>query len=78
MKPELQKYYDDQFSMFASDGWQDLMNHIADMIEATDSISGIKDNDDLHFKKGELSILGWLKGWEESVTVAYENLKNES
>ena len=33
MNPELQKYYEDRFSMMGSDGWKDLVEDIDSMIK---------------------------------------------
>ena len=42
MTPELQKYYEERFSMMATTGWSDLMEDIDNMIAALNNISGIK------------------------------------
>ena len=65
MTPELQKYYEDRFSMMAMDGWKDLMEDIDNMMESLNNISTIPDEKSLQFKKGELSILVWLKTLRE-------------
>ena len=54
MTPELQKYYEDRFSMMAMDGWKDLMEDIDNMMESLNNISTIPDEKSLQFKKGEL------------------------
>ncbi|MFZ9611592.1 MAG: hypothetical protein ACO294_12910 [Methylococcales bacterium] len=75
MTPELQKYYDDRFSMMATDGWKDLAEDIDNMIKALNNISIIQDEKQLQFKKGELSILTWLKTLKEVSERAYEDLQ---
>ena len=57
MNPELQKYYENRFSMMGSDGWKDLVEDIDTMIASLNNISVISDEQSLQFKKGELSIL---------------------
>jgi hypothetical protein len=76
--PELQKYYEDRFSLMAMDGWKDLMEDIDNMIASLNNISTIPDEKSLQFKKGELSILIWLKTLREVSQRAYEelNVKN--
>ena len=78
MTPELQRYYEDRFSLMAMDGWKDLMEDIDNMIASLNNISTIPDEKSLQFKKGELSILVWLKTLREVSTRAYEelNVKN--
>jgi len=78
MTPELDKYYSDRFSMMAMDGWKDLMEDIDNMIESLNNISTIPDEKSLQFKKGELSILVWLKTLREVSQRAYEELNVEN
>lgn len=74
MKQELQKYYEDRFSMMATQGWKDLMEDIDIMLAATDNLSGVEDEKQLYFKKGEVSIMKWLKNLRDASTEVYEQL----
>lgn len=74
MTPELQKYYEDRFSMMATQGWSDMMDDIDGMINALNNLSAIEDEKSLQFKKGELSILLWLKNLRQVSSDAYEEL----
>jgi hypothetical protein len=74
MAPELQKYYEDRFSMMSTQGWLDLTEDIEEMINALNNISAIEDEKSLRFKKGELSILLWLKNLKQVSSDAYEEL----
>ena len=78
MTPELQKYYEDRFSMMATGGWKDLMEDIDNMINSLNNISTIPDEKSLQFKKGELSILVWLKTLKQVSTQAYEELNEKN
>ena len=78
MTPELQKYYESRFSMMSTDGWRDLIEDIDSMVEALNNISTIQDEKDLQFKKGELSILTWLKNLKEVSERAYEELNEKN
>ena len=75
MNPELQKYYENRFSMMGSDGWKDLVEDIDSMIASLNNISVISDEQSLQFKKGELSILTWLKTLKEASERAYEDIQ---
>lgn len=77
MNPELQKYYEARFSTMATEGWKDLMEDIDTMIESLNNISTIPDEQTLHFKKGELSILTWLRTLKEVSERAYEELNEK-
>ena len=78
MTPELQRYYESRFDMMSTDGWKDLMEDIDNMIGSLNNISTISDEKSLQFKKGELSILVWLKTLREVSTRAYEELNEKN
>ena len=78
MTPELQKYYESRFSMMGSDGWKDLVEDIDSMIASLNNISVIPDEQSLQFKKGELSILTWLKTLRQVSERAYEELNEKN
>lgn len=74
MNPDLQKYYEERFSMMATPGWGDLMEDVDGMIVALNNLSSVEDEKSLQFKKGELSILLWLKNLRQVSSDAYEDL----
>ena len=78
MIPELDKYYSDRFTMMAMDGWKDLTIDIDNMIESLNNISVIPDEKTLQFRKGELSILTWLKTLKEVSERAFEELNEKN
>ena len=78
MTPELQKYYEERFSMMGTSGWIDLVEDVDKMIDSLNNVSVIQDEKDLNFKKGELSILMWLKTLKEVSERAYEELNEKN
>ena len=78
MTPELQRYYEDRFGMMGSQGWKDLIEDIDKMVESLNNISTIPDEKSLQFKKGELSILTWLKTLKQVSERAYEELNEKN
>lgn len=78
MTPELQKYYESRFEMMGMDGWKDLTIDIDKMIESLNNISVIPDEKTLQFRRGELSILTWLKTLKEVSERAYEELNEKN
>ena len=78
MTPDLQKYYESRFEMMGNQGWKDLIIDIDNMIESLNNISVIPDEKTLHFRKGELSILTWLKTLREVSERAYEELNEKN
>lgn len=77
MKKELQEYYENRFSMMATQGWQDLLEDLEIMITATDTLAGIDTEQQLYFKKGEMSILNWIKNLRDASSEVYEQLQDE-
>jgi hypothetical protein len=78
MNRELQNYYENRFAMMAMPGWNDLLEDLELMIKSTDTIGGIDTEQQLHFRKGELSIMNWIKTLRESSSEVYEQLQEET
>jgi len=74
MNEELQKYYEARFDMMSNQGWADLMEDVDKIIASLNNISTIDSEKDLQFKKGELSILSWLRNLKEISERAYEEI----
>jgi crotonobetainyl-CoA:carnitine CoA-transferase CaiB-like acyl-CoA transferase len=78
MNPELQKYYEERFSMMSTQGWVELMEDVDKMIEPLNNISTIADEKSLQFRKGEYSILIWLKNLKQVSERAFEDLNEKN
>ena len=78
MNQELQKYYEERFSMMSTQGWIELMEDVDKMIEPLNNISTIADEKSLQFRKGELSILIWLKNLKQVSERAFEDLNEKN
>jgi hypothetical protein len=78
MNPELQKYYEERFSMMSTQGWRELMEDVDKMIEPLNNISTITDEKSLQFRKGEYSILIWLKNLKQVSERAFEDLNEKN
>jgi hypothetical protein len=77
MNRELQDYYENRFSMTATQGWQDLLEDIDLMLSSTDTVKGVETVEQLHFRKGEVSIITWIKNLKQSSEEVYEQLQQE-
>ena len=77
MTPELQKYYDERFSMMGSQGWEDLMDDVEQIRKSTDTLSSVTETKSLDFRKGELSMINWILGIKDMSEKAYEDLQDE-
>ena len=78
MNPELERYYTERFSMMSTQGWIDLMEDVDKMIEPLNNIATIADEKSLQFRKGELSILIWLKNLKQVSERAFEDLNEKN
>ncbi len=78
MNPELQKYYEDRFDLFSRQGWADLMEDVDNMLIPLNNVATIADEKSLQFRKGEISILIWLKTLKGVSERAYEDLHEKN
>ena len=78
MNQELQKYYEERFSTMSTQGWIELMEDVDKMIEPLNNISTIADEKSLQFRKGEYSILIWLKNLKQVSERAFEDLNEKN
>ena len=78
MNQELQKYYEDRFDLFSRQGWVDLMEDVEAMLDSMNNVSTITDEKSLQFRKGEISILTWLKTLKGVSERASEDLNEKN
>ena len=64
--------------MFSQQGWLDLMEDVDKMLDSLNNISTIEDGNALQFRKGELSILLWVRNLKQISERAYEDLRAET
>jgi hypothetical protein len=74
----LDKYYSEQFSMMASEGWKDLMEDFAQLRDELSDIRTAKDAQHLFFRQGQLDILDLILNRRKSCEEVYDQLKGES
>lgn len=77
MAPNLQKYYDDSFTMMATQGWADLMEDLNKLKDSLNNLSQVTDTQDLFFRKGQLDILDLILKRKDTCEQVYEELENE-
>ncbi len=76
MTPELQKYYENRLEMTSTDAWKDLMEDVTQMLEVSNTLDGVTE-DNLQFRKGEISLMRWLLNLRQISDQAYQQLKDE-
>lgn len=76
MTPDVQKYYEDYFELFSTDGWKQLMQDVEGNKE-TFKIESIENNESLKNIQGQLYVLNMLLGFESMIRTSYENILEE-
>ena len=78
MDKELQRYFEERFSMMVTAGWADLMEDLKVMLDQYSNIDSVNTDDTLHFRKGQVDILKYILGLKELSERAYEELQDGS
>jgi hypothetical protein len=73
---KLQSYYENRFSMMATEGWQDLMEDAQQLFDSLNQVLPIQNETDLHLKRGQLDILNWLLNLKPASEAAFEQLQS--
>jgi len=75
--PELQQWYEEQFNLFNTQGWKDLIEQMKEMQKNYENLRNLPSDDTLKFRQGQLDILDWITGWQTSVEQNFKELQNE-
>lgn len=78
LTPELEKYYDEQFSLMSSVGWKDLMEDFTKLRDELLDIRNVKDAQQMHFRQGQVDILDLILNRRNACEEVYDQLKEES
>ena len=74
MTPDLEKYYNDRFTMMSSQGWLDLVEDVKEMVDTYNNVISINSVDEFHKRQGQLDILNWILNLRELSEKTYEEL----
>jgi RNA binding exosome subunit len=77
MDKELEKYYNNFFEMFRTEGWKQLLEEVENNVEQTNNLEITKDEQDLYFRKGQLAVFRSLINLEQLMTAAQEQAESE-
>ena len=77
MDKELQQYYEARFDMMSTKGYLDLLADVEEMIKQSGNLMATKSLEELHFRKGQLDILHWIRTLKQLSEEAWEQLNNE-
>ena len=78
MTPELQRFYEQAFSMMATEGWSDFMEDVQRIADSYDKLSSVTETHTLDFRRGQMDILNWMLGLRTAYERAYEELEQET
>lgn len=68
---DLEYYYEEQLSMFTTQGWKDFIEQVENIVSAN-TIDAVNSEKELFLTKGRLDILRWILSWENLVRTAME------
>ena len=71
---EDEKYYNNYFDLFRSDGWKQLTEELTQNAATINNVAMVKDAEDLFFRKGQLEVLVYLLQFEDSINNSYDDL----
>lgn len=71
-----EEYFAEMKLMFQSTGWAILMSELSANATIINDIQATSDSDNLNFRKGQLSVLGYLINLEETTRKTEEEAEN--
>ncbi len=74
---ELQKYYEERFSMMSTKGWKDFIEDTQNLFNQYNQIISTDTLEEYHKRKGQLDILQWILSLQSVSEQSYEDLQNE-
>ena len=74
MTLEEEKYYDNYFEVFASEGWKQFTEELTDL-QLSYNMDTIKDLEELKLIQGERKILSRILQFETGIRTAYDMIK---
>jgi hypothetical protein len=74
---ELEKFYRAYEEMFRTEGWKNLMEDITQNALQINSIEACKDDKDLYFRKGQLSMTANLLNLKAQIETAKEQAEED-
>lgn len=77
MEQSLQKYYENQFTLFIQPGWTDLVEDLQRLKDSINDLSLVTDTQDLYFRKGQLDILELILRRKQTCEEVFKQLEEE-
>ena len=77
MEQSLQTYYEETFSMMATEGWKALIEDLEKLKQELENIRTVKDAQTLSYRQGQLDILDLILNRKKTCEDIYEQLQQE-
>jgi len=77
MTPELEKYYEQYFDLFVTDGWKQFISDISANLEQFD-IRSIEKFGDLRYSQGQIKVIDHILNWETLIRNTYAELEQDA
>jgi hypothetical protein len=77
MDKALQTYYEETFSMMATEGWKALIEDFEKIKTSLNDVYTVKDEQQLKFRQGQLDILDLVLNRKAMCEEVYEDIVNE-
>lgn len=76
MDKDLEKYYENQFSMMATEGWKQLIEDMKSLEANLVNVRTVADAQSLHYRLGQLDILDLILKRKDTCEQVYLELQN--
>jgi len=74
---DLQRYYESMLALFTTPGWTYMLEDLRKLLDAANTLAGIKTQSDLDFRLGQIDILAKVIAQPEVISEAYDLLLEE-
>ena len=71
MDKDTEKYFDDYFDLFISEGWKAFVDDMGSNLSNISELSNISDAKELHYKQGQVNIITAIINFEQSIRNAH-------
>lgn len=71
---DLQRYYEEQFTMFSTVGWNDFCEDLQNLYDAVYDLNTVENLETLYFRKGQLDILNLILERKKTYETTWEEL----
>jgi len=76
--PELERYYESLIDIFQLEGWKFLLDDFTQTEESLRDLVTCRTEKELHYRQGQLDIIGKLLSFENGIKNSYEDFVNDS